>query len=208
MPKLPARLDDKSADLDYREVPVPWAPLHAAPACESDQSSDQADSSSDAREGEDESEDDDEPAAVEPPTSTQSGCEPVCVEAPPESGWKPVPGGQPAQDEDQRAEDEEEPDERPLTLKAKAMSREHLLFHKPYNPYCDGCNAAKMRDIHHFKGAFDRKQTFWGELLTCDHIDSRSDVGLHGDKQALIIKDLFSKLRPVHSAKNQGSNGH
>ena len=83
------------------------------------------------------------------------------------------------------------------------MSKEHLLFHKPFNPFCDGCNAAKMRDVQHFKGAFDRKQTFWGELLTCDHIDSRSNVGLLGDKQALIIKDLYSKLRDVHPAKTK-----
>ena len=65
-----------------------------------------------------------------------------------------------------------------------AMPKEHLLFHKPHNPFCDGCNAAKMKDVQHFKGVYDRKQTFWGEMLTCDHVDSRSaeNTGLLGDR--------------------------
>ena len=81
---------------------------------------------------------------------------------------------------------EEIPVERQVLLKAQARSKEHLLFHKPCNPYCDGCNAAKMRDVRHFKGAYDRKQTSWAEALTCDHIDSRADVGLTGDRRAIV----------------------
>ena len=40
-------------------------------------------------------------------------------------------------------------------------------------------------------------------MLTCDHIDSRNDVGLFGDKQALIIKGLYSNLRDVHPTKTK-----
>ena len=108
-------------------------------------------------------------------------------------------GAVPAREE----EAEEIPVARQVLLKAQAQSKEHLLFHKPYNPYCDGCNAAKMRDVRHFKGAYDRKQTSWGESLTCDHLDSRADVGLTGDKQAVVIKDLFSKLRDIYPARSK-----
>eukprot|EP00972_Heterocapsa_arctica_P083872 12358267-Heterocapsa_arctica.AAC.1 len=31
-------------------------------------------------------------------------------------------------------------------LKAVALSREHLLTHKPAHPYCDACHRGKMRD--------------------------------------------------------------
>eukprot|EP00972_Heterocapsa_arctica_P075192 11095170-Heterocapsa_arctica.AAC.1 len=33
------------------------------------------------------------------------------------------------------------------------------------------------------------------ELVTCDHIISKSMEGLTGDKDVLVIKDLFSNLK-------------
>ena len=58
----------------------------------------------------------------------------------------------------------EQPAERGRLLKAKAKEMAHLLNHKPFNPYCDGCNTAKMRGVQHFCGAYQRKPTVWGRV--------------------------------------------
>eukprot|EP00972_Heterocapsa_arctica_P039186 5772658-Heterocapsa_arctica.AAC.1 len=54
-----------------------------------------------------------------------------------------------------------------------------------------------MRDAKKFTGAFQRsrKPAKFMELVTCDHIISNSMEGLTGDKDALVIKDLFSNLK-------------
>eukprot|EP00972_Heterocapsa_arctica_P024341 3591646-Heterocapsa_arctica.AAC.1 len=72
-------------------------------------------------------------------------------------------------------------------MKALALSREHLLTHKPANPYCDACNRGEMRDANKFHGAFQasRNPTHFMELVTSDHIISKSMEGLTGDKDAL-----------------------
>ena len=72
------------------------------------------------------------------------------------------------------ANDAAESPDRTALLKAKATEITHLLDHNPANPQCDACNASKMRDVKHYKGAFDRSPQEWGDLMTCDHIDSRS----------------------------------
>ena len=42
-------------------------------------------------------------------------------------------------------------------------------------------------------GAFDRKLTHWGQLLTSDHVDSktRKMVGLDGKKRLLLLNMCF-----------------
>ena len=42
-------------------------------------------------------------------------------------------------------------------------------------------------------------------MLTCDHLDSRGAVntGLHGERQALSIRDVFSKLKDIHPSKSK-----
>ena len=79
--------------------------------------------------------------------------------------------------------------------KLAAGSLRHLLTHKPHNKHCEACESAKMKDVKHFKGAFDRAPAKWGDLLTCDHLDSRADgvAAITGDRQALVVKDVWSK---------------
>ena len=38
-------------------------------------------------------------------------------------------------------------------------------------------------------GAFDRELTQWGELVTSDHVDSKSQkmIGIAGEKEAYVI---------------------
>ena len=56
-----------------------------------------------------------------------------------------------------------------------------------------------MRDAKKNHGAFQasRNPTHFMELVTCDHIISKSMEGLTGDKDALVIKDLFFQLEAV-----------
>ena len=111
-------------------------------------------------------------------------------------------------DSEHDGEREEEHIEPPPLPPIGELSREaarglpHLLTHKPKNPHCIGCRVAKMRDVPHYTGAFDRTPAKWGDLITCDHIDSRNNemTGLHGEKNALVIKDFWSGLVMIYPA--------
>eukprot|EP00972_Heterocapsa_arctica_P088314 13023868-Heterocapsa_arctica.AAC.1 len=61
-----------------------------------------------------------------------------------------------------------------------------------------------MRDAKKFTGAFQRSRnpTKMLELVSCDHIISKSMEGLTGDKDALVIKDIFSNLNQLCPAKS------
>eukprot|EP00972_Heterocapsa_arctica_P018095 2673103-Heterocapsa_arctica.AAC.1 len=70
------------------------------------------------------------------------------------------------------------------------MSLAHMLNHKPSNEHCDACARGKMRDCRKFKGAFAASrspQTFL-ELVTCDHIMSRTMKALTGATNTLFLR--------------------
>ena len=80
-------------------------------------------------------------------------------------------------------------------MRAEAKSTTHLLTHLPFNPYCDACNMGKMAEKYHFKGTMKRPLAKWGEILTADHLVSRTAQkkdrsgweGCNGAKNALNI---------------------
>eukprot|EP00435_Cladocopium_sp_Y103_P026723 s1517_g6.t1 len=59
------------------------------------------------------------------------------------------------------------------TLKNEARSKSHLLTHRYKNPYCESCVRAKMKHRKTFRGAFQRKLTKFGDLVTFDFVDDR-----------------------------------
>ena len=87
----------------------------------------------------------------------------------------------------------------PRDLRAEASSPEHLVTHKPKNPFCPVCSRAKTTKLRYMKGAFDRKLERWGQLITADRADSKSAkmLGLNGEKEALDIKDVMSGLKNI-----------
>ena len=71
-------------------------------------------------------------------------------------------------------------------------------------------NLGKMRGTKKFCGSFGRSRqpTRWLELVTADHsvAQNSSMEGITGDCDAIIIKDLFSKVKalfPVFSKTGQ-----
>eukprot|EP00972_Heterocapsa_arctica_P041312 6091649-Heterocapsa_arctica.AAC.1 len=61
----------------------------------------------------------------------------------------------------------------------------------------DACMRGKMRDCRKFKGAFaasQRPETLL-ELVTCDHIVSRTMKALTCATIAFVLKDLFTSLK-------------
>ena len=78
-------------------------------------------------------------------------------------------------------------------LRMEARSASHLLLHRPFHPYCKSYVAGKMKKKSSKQGDFQRVTTFWGELVTSDHIDSKSDEnkGMFGEKEAYTIKDVY-----------------
>ena len=67
-------------------------------------------------------------------------------------------------------------------LRDEAMSVKHALTHLPKNPYCGACRQGKMRQYRAKAGAFQRITTRFGQIVTCDHMISRSveNQGLRG----------------------------
>ena len=60
---------------------------------------------------------------------------------------------------------------KPGTLKKEAKTLDHLMTHRYSNPYCDSCIRAKMRHFKTRKGAFKRKLSKFGDLITFDFVD-------------------------------------
>jgi hypothetical protein len=86
---------------------------------------------------------------------------------------------------------------RDLRLEAESMA--HKLTHKPKNPYCKICDQAKTKEKSRIRGSFKRELSAWGDVITADHLDSKraSMMGLSGEKEALVIKDVWSKLKHI-----------
>ena len=60
---------------------------------------------------------------------------------------------------------------KPGTLKREAKTLDHLMTHRYSNPFCDSCIRAKMRHFKTRKGAFKRKLSKFGDLITFDFVD-------------------------------------
>ena len=92
-------------------------------------------------------------------------------------------------------------------LRKEAKSTRHLLRHKPFNKYCEDCCKCKMAAKRHFKGSYKRVPKRWGELVTADHLVSNKKGkghGIHGFKNAVNIKDLYSGLFAGYPVKHKG----
>ena len=95
-------------------------------------------------------------------------------------------------------------------LKAEAKTTRHQMNHKPANPYCDACNMTKLPEKQHFKGSFTREVKKVGDIITADHLTGKKSakkkdwVGCTGAKNAINIKDLYTKLKGCYSVKDKG----
>ena len=89
-----------------------------------------------------------------------------------------IPEGEAREDDDDDVIDVDEEDggvrlSKRGTLKNEARSKLHLLTHRYKNPYCESCVRAKMKHRKTFRGAFQRKLTKFGDLITFDYVDNR-----------------------------------
>ena len=75
-------------------------------------------------------------------------------------------------------------------------SLQHLLTHKPAHPKCEACMRGKLKERRHYKGAFKRDTSKWGDLVTCDHLVSRSDemgISVQKHTDALVVVDTHTR---------------
>ena len=72
------------------------------------------------------------------------------------------------------------------SLREAALTIEQKLSHRVKNVFCDSCVRGIMKNKRTKVGASDRKLTHWGQLLTSDHVDSKTEkpIGLSGEKEA------------------------
>ena len=119
-------------------------------------------------------EDDDDriPAADDIPEVDQSDEDEIGVEH-----------GPPEEEHDEDDIDVDDPDggvrlSKRGTLKHEARTLEHLLTHRYKNPYCNSCVRAKMKHHKTYRGAFRRKLTKFGDLITFDFMDTRKTTKL------------------------------
>ena len=82
------------------------------------------------------------------------------------------------------------------TLKNEARSKLHLLTHRYKNPYCESCVRAKMKHRKTFRGAFQRKLTKFGDLITFDYVDNRriAEQDYGDDKTIFVIRDRYTGM--------------
>ena len=81
-------------------------------------------------------------------------------------------------------------------LKAEAKSLDHCLFHKTYNPHCDGCVCGKSKDAPHYTGPRRREVTHFGSVLTGDivhMVDADLGTGIGGYRWAFVTRILFGR---------------
>ena len=64
-----------------------------------------------------------------------------------------------------------------------------------------------MKGHRKYKGSFKNEATFWGQHLTADHITSQKDkmLSVSGDRDALVIKDLYSGLKNLYPTKDKSA---
>ena len=93
------------------------------------------------------------------------------------------------------------------SLKLRANATEHLMNHKPKNPYCEACVRAKMTQAPSYKHSYVRKATECGQEVTADHVTSQKDnmLGITGDRDALTIKDEYSGLKNMYPTKTKNA---
>jgi len=91
-------------------------------------------------------------------------------------------------------------------LKAEAVSTKHRLRRKPFNNWCEACLKSNMAERRHMTGSYARDPTKWGEIITADHLVSRKDnwSGVRGFRNAVNIKDLWSKMTASVPVRNKG----
>ena len=93
------------------------------------------------------------------------------------------------------------------SLRAEAESVQHLLSHRPKNPFCPVCQRAKMYAPHARRkgGSSTVHSKGFGDHITIDHIITKDakDYGFEGQTVAHVVKDVFTKFRYVYPADNK-----
>eukprot|EP00435_Cladocopium_sp_Y103_P045227 s435_g12.t3 len=94
------------------------------------------------------------------------------------------------------------------TLKNEARSKTHLLTHRYKNPYCESCVRAKMKHRKTFRGAFQRKLTKFGDLVTFDYIDNRRIVEQdYGDEKTIfVIRDRYTGMLQAYPSARKDTD--
>ena len=126
----------------------------------------------------------------------------VIPAAEPEAAHPP----EPAEDDDAAdTHDRAVGDERAARREAESLG--HLLTHKPKNPHCSICARTRARQVYRRSGSFHRELAAWEDLVTADHVDCRRSEmsGLDDQREALIIRDLYSGLIMVYPAPSKST---
>ena len=109
----------------------------------------------------------------------------------------------PADDEAEEAESRD--------ARREAKSFEHITTHAKKNPFCEHCVRGRMlkRYAHSHRPepdegerAYERSEAF-GRVLEADHIfPAEGSSGHEGEKNALIVLDLYTGLSMVYPGKD------
>ena len=93
-------------------------------------------------------------------------------------------------------------------LKLEAQSTQHLLTHRPKNPYCQSCQRAKLQRKAHAKKKTPVEERHeakaFGDLITGGHIVTIAEIekSVDGKRDALVLYDIATQFlfcQPVFS---------
>ena len=93
-------------------------------------------------------------------------------------------------------------------LKAEAISLQHLLTHKPKNPWCTTCSRAKAtRRPCRRKSAFGAPPEHFGDQVTADHVIAHSErsQGVTGDRAAVVVQDRGTRFLAGYPVDSKAS---
>jgi hypothetical protein len=101
-----------------------------------------------------------------------------------------------------------------LSLKAKAVSIDHLLTHFPKNPYCSACQRAKVQSKPAMRQGppdeDERPQNF-GDQVTADHMivaqgGNPLEAGPGGENVALVVLDRATNWIGAYPQKGKNAD--
>ena len=90
-------------------------------------------------------------------------------------------------------------------LRKAAKEAPHILIHKPFNPYCEICNQAKLREAPHRKGTTRCDAKEFGEYTTGDFLTAKGETmrGVGGFKDALNLRDLGTGVKMCYPTEDR-----
>ena len=95
-------------------------------------------------------------------------------------------------------------------LRKDAVSPEHLLTHRPKNPYCETCKRAKMMRPYATRKGGSRhvKANKFRDHIVADHVIMKKsvDTGVQDEHVMMVVKDVYTQYRYAYPSESKSTD--